>query len=360
MTDRVAQWIRTDIRDINAYHVPAAKGLIKLDAMENPNPWPGELMQEWLKRMSTVSANRYPDSTASRLEALLREQLGLPKNQSLLFGNGSDELLQIVMMALAEPGRVVMAPEPSFVMYRMIAQFLGLEYVGVPLTDDFTLDVNRFAAAIDKHHPAVIFIAYPNNPTGNLFDEDDLLALIHRAPGLVVIDEAYYAFAKKTFMDRIGEFDNLVVLRTLSKSGLAGLRFGYMVGPTDWIREFNKVRLPYNINVLTQESVAFALEHHERLAAQCDAIIAERERVMAALQAEDSFTVFPSDANFILFRTKKARAESLFRHLLDAGILIKRFADTKGPLRDALRVTIGLPEENDAFIQALQDWAKTT
>ncbi|MGC9457204.1 MAG: histidinol-phosphate transaminase [Halothiobacillaceae bacterium] len=356
MSDRVIQWIRADIRAIDAYHVPPAEGMIKLDAMENPNPWPGDLAEDWLARLRQASVNRYPDPGARVLAERLREHLGIPDGQSLLFGNGSDELIQVIMMAIAEPGRVVMGPEPSFVMYRMIAQFLGLEYVGVPLTEQFGLDLARCSAAIDEHHPAVIFLAYPNNPTGNLFDEEDVLALIHRAPGLVVIDEAYHAFARQTFLHRICEFDNVVVMRTLSKSGLAGLRFGFMVGADPWIREFDKLRLPYNVNSLTQQSVTFALEHAERMDRQCAAIVAERGRVMDALRQDGRFRVHPSDANFVLFHAQEGMAEDLFRHLLARNILIKRFGHAEGPLKDALRVTIGLVEENDAFLAAVADW----
>ncbi|MFP4294228.1 MAG: histidinol-phosphate transaminase [Halothiobacillaceae bacterium] len=356
MSNRVAQWIRADIRAINAYHVPPAEGMIKLDAMENPNPWPGELSEAWLQRLRQVPVNRYPDPGARLLAERLRDHLGIAQGHSLLFGNGSDELIQIVMMALAEPGRVVMGTEPSFVMYRMIAQFLGLEYVGVPLTDAFGLDLPHLAAAIDEHHPAVIFLAYPNNPTGNLFSEEDVLALIHRAPGLVVIDEAYHAFARETFLHRIDEFDNVVVMRTLSKSGLAGLRFGFMVGADAWIHEFDKLRLPYNVNALTQQSVAFALEHAEQMDRQCAAIVAERGRVIEALRADGRFRVHPSDANFVLFHTAPEQSEDLFQHLLSRHVLIKRFGHLEGPLKDALRVTIGLIEENNAFLAAVGDW----
>lgn len=359
MTDAshlVERWIRPEIRALSAYHVPPAAGLIKLDAMENPYGWPAPMVDAWLERLRAVELNRYPDPGAAALQAALRRSLGLPEGTALLLGNGSDELIQMIALTLAEPGRTVLAPEPSFVMYRMIATFTGMDYVGVPLAGaDFALDRDLMLAAIATHRPAVIFLAYPNNPTGNLFDDATLEAVLAAAPGLVVIDEAYAPFAEASWLERLADHPNLVVMRTLSKLGLAGLRLGLLAGAPAWLGQFDKVRLPYNIGVLNQASAAFALEHEALFAEQTARIRAERERLHAALAALPGITPFPSRANFILVRVPPGRAGALFGALKEAGVLVKSLDGSAPQLADCLRVTVGRAEENDLFLAALNN-----
>jgi histidinol-phosphate aminotransferase len=353
--DKAAQWIRPEIRALSAYHVPDAADLIKLDAMENPYGWPEDMVEDWLERLRGVAINRYPDPSARALRARLGEAFDVPPGMDLLLGNGSDELIQILAMAVAGPGRVVLAPEPSFVMYRMIAQFIGMEYVGVPLAaDDFSLDMPAMTAAIERHRPALIFLAYPNNPTGNAFDADAVREIIAMAPGLVVVDEAYTAFAEDSFMPRLVDFPNLLVMRTVSKMGLAGLRLGLLAGAPAWLKELDKLRLPYNINVLTQASAEFALERKAVLDEQTDRIRHDRGLLHAALSELPGLTVYPSQANFILFRTPMGRADQLFQGLRDQGVLIKNLNGAGGVLTDCLRVTVGSAEENAAFLKALR------
>lgn len=351
---RIAEWVRPEIRALDAYHVPPATGLIKLDAMENPYTWPPELVEQWLDVLRTVPLNRYPDPTAAALSERLRTAMGVPEGAALLLGNGSDELIQMVLMTLAGPGRTVLAPEPSFVMYKMIARWLGMEYVGVPLGEDFSLDRRAMLEAIERHAPAVVFLAYPNNPTGDLFAAEDVWAIVEAAPGVVVVDEAYHAFAEHSFMDRLADSENLLVMRTLSKVGLAGLRLGVLAGADAWVREFDKTRLPYNIGVLTQASAEFALRHQDLLDRQAATIRADRERLAAALAELPGLQVYPSRANFILFRTPAGRAEEIFAGLKRGGVLIKQLHGANPMLRDCLRVTVGTPEENAAFLETLR------
>jgi histidinol-phosphate aminotransferase len=209
--------------------------------------------------------------------------------------------------------------------------------------------------AIQQYEPAVIYLAYPNNPTGNLFSEQDVEAIIRMANGLVVVDEAYHAFADRSFMPRLGEFDNLVVMRTVSKLGLAGLRLGLLAGPSEWLNEFDKVRLPYNINVMTQAAAAFALQHLEVFNEQTRQIRAERARLFAEMEKLDGLTLYPSAANFILLRVPPGRANAMFEGIKEHGVLIKNMKASEGPLADCLRVTVGTPEENDAFLAALKE-----
>ena len=358
MTVQATQWIREDIQSLSAYHVPNPGEMIKLDAMENPYTWPDSMKQEWLALLAEAPVNRYPDPCASELVQQIEKVMAVPKGMSSILGNGSDELIQIICMALSKADSVVMAPEPTFVMYEMIARFTNMTYQSVPLRENFQLDMPAMLQAMDRHQPAVIFLAYPNNPTGNLFTEQDVHQIIENAPGLVVVDEAYHAFAESSFMQMLSQYDNLVVMRTVSKMGLAGLRLGLLCGPEQWIGEFDKVRLPYNINILTQLSANFALQNHAVLEQQTQQICIDREKLKEQMAQIQGLVQYPSAANFILFKVIDAKKESrdsvlIFEDLKSEGILIKRFADTSGPLENCLRLTIGTADENQAFICAL-------
>jgi len=350
----VEQLIRPEVRALKAYHVPDATGLIKLDAMEDPYPWSAPVKEQWLARLRDVDLNRYPDPQASKLRDRLRAALGVPPSLSIMLGNGSDELIQIILMVLAQPGATVLAPQPTFVMYEMIARSLGLRFVGVPLGKDFALDRPTMLAAIREHRPAVIFIAYPNNPTANLFDRADIEAIIATAPGLVVIDEAYHAFAGESFLADAGQFENVLLLRTLSKQGLAGLRLGILAGSPVWLDEFDKVRLPYNLGVLAQASGLFALEHLDVMAEQMAQIRQDREQLYHALDGIDGITVWPSHTNFLLFRCERRPAGEVFKGLLSAKVLVKNLDGAGNALKGCLRVTVGTPQENAAFLRALE------
>lgn len=346
--------IRADVRALSPYVVPDVGAVIKLDAMENPYPWPDTGLREaWLEALAGVGVNRYPDPRARDLVPRLRRYLDLGSDQRLLLGNGSDELIQLIILALARPGATVLAPEPTFVMYRMIAAFVGLEYVGVPLTPDFELDLDALAAAMDQHDPAVVFLAWPNNPTGNLWPRGDVERVLALAPGLVVVDEAYAPFALDSFVGDLGCRDNLVVMRTLSKLGLAGLRLGVLAGPGEWLDQFDKLRLPYNVNVLTQASVAFALDHFDVLSAQAAEIRHERDGLVRRLAALPGLRVWPSAANFLLVRLPPGAVRTVFDGLLAEGILVKCLDGSHPALTDCLRLTVGAPEENVRLEDAL-------
>lgn len=347
-----ASVLRPELLGWRAYHVADSAGMVKLDAMENPYALPPELQQELGRRLGRAELHRYPDPTARALRPLLRERLGLPEDMELLLGNGSDEIIQVLCQAVARPGAVVLGVEPSFVMYRVSALAAGLRYESVALRPDFSIDPGALLAAIDRHRPSLVFLAFPNNPTGNLFDRSAMTAVIERTPGLVVIDEAYQAYAGgATFLGDLGRHRNVVVMRTLSKLGLAGLRLGLLVGRAEWLGEFDKLRLPYNVNVLTQIAAAFALEHLDTLVGQARSVLAARATLAAALAALPGVTVFPSDANFITFRV--AGAGRVFAALKARRVLIKNLDGGHPLLAGCLRVTVGRPEENSAFLDAL-------
>ena len=349
---RAADLVRDEIRALTAYHVAPAAGLVKLDAMENPYRLPPELARELGEFLATIAINRYPDPVAPRLKASLRDAMGIPAHLEVLLGNGSDEILQIIAMALAKPGATMLAVEPSFALYRMSAAMTGMRYVGVSLREDLSLDVGAMLAAVERHRPAITWIAYPNNPTGALFPAQDIRRLIGASPGLVVIDEAYYAFSGgATFLAEVADHPNVVLVRTVSKLGLAGLRVGLAIGPREWLDEFEKVRLPYNVNVLSAAAAEFVLAHRAVLDEQTQALVHERARIERALDTMPGVRRFPSAANFVLVRV--ADAPRAFEHLKASGILVRIFHGSHPLLAHCLRLTVGTPDENRRLLEAL-------
>lgn len=338
---------------MGGYHVPDATGMVKLDAMENPYPLPGALRPQIARLVEQASFNRYPDSNASQLKARLREVMAVPPAMDILVGNGSDELIQALMLACARPGAAVMGLEPSFSMFRLIAAFCGMRFIGVPLKEDFALDADRTLQAIAEHQPGLVFIAFPNNPTGNLFDPAAIERIVRQAPGLVVVDEAYHAFAGQTFMPELARLPNLLVMRTLSKLGLAGLRLGMLAGARTWLEHLDKVRLPYNVNVLTQLIAEKVLQHHGLLAEQAASIRAERDKLYQSLLSLPSVAPYVSEANFILFRVPAA--DAIFEKLRARRVLIKNLHGSHPMLAQCLRVTVGTPDENARFLGALKE-----
>jgi histidinol-phosphate aminotransferase len=352
------QLIRSEILALSAYHVPPASGMVKLDAMENPYSLPPELRDEIARLAADAPINRYPDASAASLKNALRKALSIPPGMEIMLGNGSDEIIQIIALAFARPGAVLMSVEPAFVMFRMTAVFAGMKYAGVPLKADFSLDMDAMLAAIARRQPAVIFIAYPNNPTGNLFDSEAISRIIEAAPGVVVVDEAYHVFADASFMGKLAQYPNLLLMRTLSKLGLAGLRLGLLAGRSEWLIQLEKLRLPYNVGVVTQLIAEKVLQHRDVLMQQAAAIKAERALMGERLVALNGIEVFPTDANFILFRVAREsdgnEANRVFLGLKERGILIKNLDGYHPLLKNCLRVTVGKPDENMKFLMALQ------
>ncbi len=345
--------IRKEILALHAYHVPPSSGMIKLDAMENPYPLPQRLREELAQAVANAEINRYPDAGAAQLKERIRNVTNLPSGMDVLLGNGSDEIIQLLALAVAKPDAVLLSIEPSFVMYKMIAAFTGMKYVGVPLTEDFSLDLPATLDAIARHQPALVFLAYPNNPTGNLFDAAAITQIIQAAPGLVVVDEAYYAFARDSFLPQLGQYENLLVMRTFSKLGMAGLRLGFLAGSKIWLEQLEKLRLPYNVGVLPQLVAETLLAHHDVLLQQAEQIKTDRQWLYERLVGTVDVRAYPSEANFILFRV--AHATQVFDGLKQRGVLIKNLNGGHPALIDCLRVTVGTPEQNEQFIAALQD-----
>lgn len=348
-----AALLRQEVLDLHAYHVPESSGYIKLDAMENPYLVPTALRGEIAEAVAAAAINRYPDPGAVSLKEKIRGVTGLPQGMEVLLGNGSDELIQMLAMALNKPRAVLLSVEPSFVMYKMIAAFTGMRYVGVPLATDFSLDLAATLAAIKRERPALTFLAYPNNPTGNLFSADAMAQIIQSSPGLVVVDEAYYAFASDSFIPHLARYPNLLVMRTFSKLGMAGLRLGFLAGSAAWLGQLEKLRLPYNVGVLPQLVAEKLLSHHDVLLQQAEQIKRDRAKLYQQLSEIAGVKVYASEANFLLFRV--ADATEIFTGLKQRGVLIKNLNGGHPMLKDCLRVTVGKPDENMRFIAALQE-----
>ena len=342
--------VRPEILALKAYPVPSSDGMVKLDAMENPYGLPEALRRELAAALARVDVNRYPTPSPQKLREAIACRMGVPAGMEILLGNGSDELIQMLITALARPGAALMYPSPTFVMYSMGATFSGMRAVPVALRDDFSLDADAFIARMQAERPALVFLAYPNNPTGVLYPEEDVANIIRACKGLVVVDEAYHVFARKSFLPRLAEFDNLVVIRTVSKLGLAGIRLGYLVGRPEWVAQLDKVRPPYNVSVLTQAAAQFMLERLEVLEEQAVRIRAERATLGEALRGLNRVTVFPSEANFFLIRVPDA--DRTYAALKQQNVLVRNL---NPGIRNCLRVTVGTPEENRILLNALRE-----
>jgi histidinol-phosphate aminotransferase len=349
------QRIRKDVQSMHAYAIQDSVGMVKLDAMENPHRLNADLQKALGERLGALALNRYPGERVNELRHALAAYAGMPEGFDIMLGNGSDELISLLAMACDVPGASVLSPLPGFVMYAMSSQLQGLAFHGVPLTADFELDEAAMLAAISEHKPSIVYLAYPNNPTGNLWNDDTIekTVLAQGAQGgLVVMDEAYQPFASRSYIDRITRHSHVLLMRTLSKFGLAGVRLGYMMGPKALVAEIDKVRPPYNISVLNAECALFALEHAEVFAEQAKDLREQRARLLKELAALAGVKPFPSEANMILVRVPDAA--KTFEGLKAQGVLIKNVSKMHPLLANCLRLTVGTAQENTQLLAAMK------
>lgn len=355
--------IRPDVQAMHAYVVQDAIGMVKLDAMENPHSLPHALQAELGQRLGALALNRYPAGRTNDLRHALANYAQMPEGYDLMLGNGSDELISLMALACSIPPSpangfkkaVVLAPLPGFVMYAMSAQLQGLDFVGVPLTADFELDQAAMLDAIAAHQPAITYLAYPNNPTANLWDDEVMEHIILAAGaqgGLVVIDEAYQPFAAKSYLGRLTQHRHVLLLRTLSKFGLAGVRLGYLMGQKALIAELDKTRPPYNVSVPNCETALFALEHQEVFEAQAHDIRAQRTIIFEALAKLPQVQAYPSEANMLLVRVPDA--QKTFDGMVARGVLVKNVSKMHPLLTQCLRLTVGTASENGQMLAALE------
>ena len=349
------QRIRKDVQSMHAYAIQDSVGMVKLDAMENPHRLNADLQKALGERFGALALNRYPGERVNELRHALAAYAGMPEGFDIMLGNGSDELISLLAMACDVPGASILSPLPGFVMYAMSAQLQGLAFHGVPLTADFELDEAAMLAAISEHKPSIVYLAYPNNPTGNLWNDDTIekIVLAQGAQGgLVVMDEAYQPFASRSYIDRITRHSHVLLMRTLSKFGLAGVRLGYMIGPKALVAEIDKVRPPYNISVLNAECALFALEHAEVFAEQAKDLREQRARLLKELASMPGVKPFPSEANMILVRVPDAA--KTFDGLKAQGVLIKNVSKMHPLLANCLRLTVGTAQENTQLLAAMK------
>jgi len=356
--------IRPDVRAMHSYAVQPSAGMLKMDAMENPFRLPDALQKALGERLGALALNRYPGDRIADLKAALAAYAGMPVGHAMVLGNGSDELITLLALACAQPSAgqraTMLAPMPGFVMYPLSAQLQGLDFVGVPLTADFELDEPAMLAAIARHRPAITYIAYPNNPTATLWDEGAVQRIIDAVGaqgGLVVMDEAYQPFASRTWIDRMraepARNAHVLLMRTLSKFGLAGVRLGYLIAPAALAAEIDKVRPPYNVSVLNCEAALFALEHADVFAAQAAELRQERTALLAALRALPGVEkAWDSEANMVLLRV--ADAARTFEGMKARKVLVKNVSTMHPLLANCLRLTVGNAADNAQMLAALQ------
>ncbi|NOX19822.1 MAG: histidinol-phosphate transaminase [Nitrospirae bacterium] len=333
--------MRKNIRSLRPYEAKEIKCRVKLDANESPYSFP-----ELLEKALSVKTNRYPDPEGLALKKAASRQWKIPP-ENLLLGNGSDELIYYLILTFGGP---VIFPEPTFSMYGIISKAIGVKAVGIKLDKNFDLDTEKFLSAIKKHKPKLIFLSNPNNPTGNCFSTDRIFEIIRATKALVVVDEAYQPFSSKNgFIPLLHEMENLVIMRTLSKIGFAALRVGFLISSADIIKAVNRVRLPFNLNSLSQTVAIEVFKNYRRIMKTVKEICKERDRLYKALEQLPGVMPHPTEANFILFRV--GNASRVHRALLKKGVLIRNMTPL---IKDALRVTIGNPEENNLFLKALE------
>jgi histidinol-phosphate aminotransferase len=338
------------IKSLKAYHVETVENGIKLHANENPYPPSPELLKKILARFEKLNLNRYPDPDCKTLKEAISTRIGVPTNQ-LVIGNGSDELIQNLMQVFCNEGDRIAFPDPTFAMYAITAKGMGLKVHTFPLNDNWDFKATPLIERLNASHARIVFISYPNNPTGNCFSRTEIQKLVENFEGIVVLDEAYYDFSGQSFLSQMKDHNNLVVLRSLSKIGLAGLRVGYGIFPSTLVDEVNKVRLPYNSNSISQIGATELMNNFETVQKQINSIKEERTRLLDELAKIKSITAFPSDANFILFKASHD-GESIYRNLIKNGVLVRNLG-AHPRLKNCMRVTIGTKAENDQFLNRL-------
>ena len=344
--------IKEEILAQKAYHVDPTSCRIKLDANENPLAIPEKLRARLSALLASIPLNRYPEAGSVRLASRFAKAFGVGEDQ-VMIGNGSDELIQILCTALARPGAGIMIPVPTFAMYRITGVNTGLRVTEVPLDGAFDLDLAAMREKAASRPPALTFLAYPNNPTGNCFSRERIETVLREASGIVVVDEAYFHFAEKTFLSGVGRQENLVILRTLSKVGFAAMRVAILIGAPALVHELNKVRLPYNLNSLSQAAAGFYLDNEEAFLEQAEKIRRWRGELFSALEAIPGIHPRPTDANFIFFSCD-FDADRVYSKLRERGILIRNF-NSPGAMRGFMRVTVGTREENVEFSEVLRN-----
>jgi len=344
--------IASEIFRQNGYIAQEVAGAIKMDANENPFGMGEPLKRKLLGRMNGIDFNRYPAAGSPALRERFAGYFGVKKDM-ILPGNGSDELIQTLCLTLKGKIRGVLVPVPTFSMYKIIAVNTGNKVVEVPLDKNFDLDAKAIISKITNNFPAIIFLSCPNSPTGNLFSQSKIEAIIRKTPGVVVIDEAYGAFSGQTMLPLIRKYNNVIFLKTLSKLGMASMRMGFLIGNKDLVAQLDKVRLPYNINSLSQTAAGFFLDYNKEFSNQIKEITKRRTELYRGLKQIKWIKAYPSRANFIFFSCA-FDSNRIYNRLVSEGIMVKNL-NVPPLMTNCMRVTVGSKKENDAFLKALKN-----
>jgi len=341
--------VNPKVLEVNSYSVPKIDCSIRLDGNESPFETDPEILSKISDKIAAINLNRYPDPECSELIKIISERINFPQN-SILIGNGSDELIQMLIETVTGKSGVVMVPSPTFSMYRLTSLILNNKVIETELDENYDLDTEDIIKKIEEHDPDLLFFASPNNPTGNAFSPNKIIEVIEASSGVVVIDEAYFDYYGKTVIPLIQKYNNLVVLRTFSKIGFAAIRLGVLFGSEEIVDQVNKTRLPYNINTVSQKIAEIVLNNEELLKENYKKIVNERERLFQELNKIENIKVYPSDANFFLIKVPDA--DYCFNEMAEKDILIRNLSKP-GRLSGCIRVTIGTDEENSTFLDAM-------
>ncbi len=345
--------VRDDLVDIDGYHSPQVSVDVRLNTNESPYPPPPAWREAFLEELATVPFHRYPDRQARALRAAIGELHGVAPEQ-VLVGKGSNEVLQATCLAYGGHGRRVAVYEPTYALHSHIARITGTEVVVGERTADFALDLDEVARVSELAQPSITFLTSPNNPTGMVDPEEAVQAVLDVAPGLVVVDEAYAQFAPWSAMSLVADGRPLVVTRTFSKTwSMAACRLGYLVGSAEIVRQLERVVLPYHLDAASQIAGRLALRFQAEMEARVSAVVAERERLVAAM-SRLPVRLWPSGANFVLFRPVDADGPAVWKGLVERSVLV-RDCSSWPRLAGCLRVTVGTPDEDDAFLSALEE-----
>ena len=343
--------VRPDLAALTGYHSPQVTVDVRLNTNESPYPPPAAWKDAFLEELASVPFNRYPDRSALALRTAIAEMHGVGTEQ-VLVGKGSNEVLQAVCLAYGGAGRRAVVFEPTYALHSHIARITGTEVVVAERRPDFLLDVDEAVGVLDAARPSITFLCSPNNPTGRVEPPEVVEAVLAAAPGLVVVDEAYAQFAPWTALPWVGPDRSLVVTRTYSKTwSMAGSRLGYLIGPAPVVSALEQVVLPYHVDTATQVAGRLALRWRAEMEARVAALVAERDRLSTALGLLPVDT-WPSAANFVLFRPRSIDGATVWKELVERSVLV-RDCSSWPRLSGCLRVTVGTPDENDAFLAAL-------
>jgi len=352
------RWLNPALADMSAYTPAPGDYEVRLDANEAPDLLSDAARRRLAEQAARIDWRRYPDAGSGRLREAIAARAGVAPEEVLL-GVGSDELISMLLRAFgreSKSGGGVLTLTPTFVMYRMTARIHGHQVMEVPLDANWGMNPDSVSKALELFQPSLLFVASPNNPTGTMLETEHWVRVIEAArDSLVVVDEAYIDYASRHQLALFRDHENVVILRTLSKVGFAALRLGWMLGQSELVREVDKVRLPYNLPVPTQElATVVVTELGDELAKIRDQVVSERERVASELRTCAGITVTPSEANFLWIKTEAA-AEEVYEGLKARGVLVRSFHKHGGRLKHCLRVTIGLRHENERFLSALRE-----